>query len=96
MIGQLTCYVGQQAGFFLVIAPSINTIGRGNTEQEAWKDFDENVRELLNSLTGNYKEPLLLALGETFDEDGLLECFNFPAEVKKCIFKPSIKMNKYQ
>lgn len=81
MFGKLHCYIGQQSDSFVVIAPSINITGYGNSEEDAWEDFYYNVHVLVEKLAIFSKEELRVT--EPFDEKDLLKEFDFPDKVIK-------------
>lgn len=81
MFGQLNCYIGQQSGVFVVICPSINTTGFGDSAEDAWNDFKYNVNVLIEKLAIFSKEELIVT--EPFDEKQLLREFDLPGQVTK-------------
>lgn len=95
----LNSYTGQQGEFMVTIIPSLNVTGYGRTEREAIESIRENLDTLFHDLfdvSEVERHKYLTGLGwirneffkhqmsSTFvDENGVLQNFDFPDQVKK-------------
>ena len=99
--GILHVYSGQQGDHMVSIIPSLNVSGYGNTERDAFESLKENLHTLfedLFSVNDVLRRSELRSLGwvndnifkrrlsrSFVDENGVLQHFDHPDQVKKSI-----------
>ncbi len=103
--GQFLTYTGKSGEHWVSIIPSLNVSGYGESEEDAIKDSQYNLKVLfedLYELTLAQRDSELKKLGwlpnkffkrqyssAYVDENGVLQNFDSPKQVKKSLLEPS-------
>lgn len=103
--GKFLAFTGKSGEHWVSIIPSVNVSGYGESEEDAIKDLQYNLRVLyedLHELTVAQKDSELKKLGWSqnkffkrqyssvyIDENGVLKNFDSPNQVKKSILEPA-------
>jgi hypothetical protein len=103
LVGKLNVLSGEQGEFWLCIIPSLNVSGYGKNEEEATESLKENIHtfcEDLFSISQVQRNLELKKLGwepnkffrkkyskAYVDENGVLQNFNNPAQVKRKVLE---------
>ena len=103
LIGRLNAFSGEQGEFWVSIIPSLNVSGYGKTEDEANESLKENLQvfcEDLFSINEVQRKMELTKLGwepnkffkkkyskAYVDENGVLQNFNNPEQVKRKVLQ---------
>lgn len=103
--GELLNFTGKSGDHWISIIPSLNVSGYGDSESEALEDLKYNLKVLcedLFELTQDQRDTELKKMGWSrnkffgkkyasvyVDENGVLQNFDSPKEVKKTIMKPA-------
>src|SRR5690606_25906698 len=101
--GFFTCYSGKSGDHWIVIIPSLNVSGYGDTEDEAIKDIEYNIKVFCDDLLSLDRIQMNIELKKMgwvkdkyfnkrystvfVDENGVLQNFDSPSEVKKCVLE---------
>ncbi|WP_456867902.1 hypothetical protein [Galbibacter sp. BG1] len=103
--GKLLNFTGKSGEYWVSIIPSLNVSGYGDTEKEAIKDLEYNLKVLcddLFKLSQGQRDAELKNLGWSrnkffkqqyssayVDDKGVLQNFDSPKQVKKTILEPA-------
>ncbi|MBB3125245.1 hypothetical protein FHS04_002789 [Mesoflavibacter sabulilitoris] len=103
--GKFLNFTGKSGDHWISIIPSLNVSGYGDTEQDSIKDLEYNLKILcedLFSLNETQRDLELKKMGwernkifkkqyssAYVDENGVLQNFDSPSQVKKSILEPS-------
>lgn len=103
--GKFLVFTGKSGEHWVSIIPSLNVSGYGETEEDAIKDSQYNLRVLfedLYELTAVQRNSELKKLGWSqhkifkkqyssayVDENGVLQNFDSPSQVKKSLLEPA-------
>lgn len=103
--GKFLAFTGKSGEYWVSIIPSLNVSGYGESEEDAIKDLQYNLRVLyedLYELTLAQRDSELKKLGWSqnkffkrqyssvyIDENGVLQNFDSPSQVKKSILEPA-------
>lgn len=103
--GKFISFTGKSGEHWVSIIPSLNVSGYGESEEDALKDSQYNIRVLfedLHELTSTQRDKELKKLGwlqnkffkrqyssSYVDENGVLKNFDSPNQVKKSVLEPA-------
>ena len=103
--GKFLNFTGISGKHWISIIPSLNVSGYGDSEVDAIKDLEYNLKVLCNDLfelTQERRDAELMKMGWSrnkffkkqyssayVDENGVLQNFDSPKQVKKTIFEPA-------
>lgn len=103
--GKLLNFTGKSGEYWISIIPSLNVSGYGDTESDATKDLEYNLKIFckdLFELSKDQRDAELKSMGWSknkffgkqyssvyVDENGVLQNFDSPKQVKRTILEPS-------